>query len=120
MLWLDEQNYLRVDRGLRGAQEIAFEGCLANKDVIVGRGRLAVGDGRVLLRLERMGDRMRALCSADGEQWFSVGSVRFPVEAPLQVGLHAIGSIDRTIYRGAFADGTAIRVESFQITHGTG
>jgi regulation of enolase protein 1 (concanavalin A-like superfamily) len=67
------------------------------------------------LRLERVGERMRALCSADGEEWFSVGSITFPVQSPVQVGLHAIGHIDRTIYHGAYPLGTAIRFESFEL-----
>jgi hypothetical protein len=29
--------------------------------------------------------------------------------------MHAIGSIDRTIYRGAYPEGTAIRFESFRL-----
>jgi hypothetical protein len=41
--------------------------------------------------------------------------VAFPVEDPLQVGLHAIGHIDRSVYHGAYPDGTAIRFESFQL-----
>jgi tetratricopeptide (TPR) repeat protein len=116
LLWQDEENYLRLDRGTRGNHEISFQGCLANQDVIIGRGRLElVGSGRVFLRLERTDDRVRALCSADGESWFSVGHVAFPVEGPLQVGLHAIGMIDRTVYPGAYPDGTAIRFESFTL-----
>lgn len=58
---------------------------------------------------------MRALRSADGEAWFTVGQIGFPVEDPMQVGGHAIGSIDRAIYRGAVPHGTAIRFESFQL-----
>ncbi len=116
LLWKDKENYLRLDRGTRGNREISFQGCLANQDVILGRGRLAVGDEEpVLLRLERTDDRVDALCSADGEQWFSVGHVEFPAEGPLQVGLHAIGMIDRTIYHGAYPDGTAIRFKSFTL-----
>jgi hypothetical protein len=67
------------------------------------------------LRLERVGDRVNALCSADGESWFTVGHVAFPVQDPVQVGLHAIGNIDRSVYQGAYPDGTAIRFESFQL-----
>jgi DNA-binding SARP family transcriptional activator/tetratricopeptide (TPR) repeat protein len=116
LLWHDKENYLRLDRGTRGNREISFQGCLANQDVIIGRGRLELdGSERVLLRLERTDDRVRALCSADGESWFSVGHVGFPVEGPLQVGLHAIGLIDRTVYPGAYPDGTAIRFESFTL-----
>ena len=33
----------------------------------------------------------------------------------IKVGLPAIGNINRTIYRGAYPDGTAIRFESFQL-----
>jgi regulation of enolase protein 1 (concanavalin A-like superfamily) len=77
--------------------------------------RVSGSSGQVFLRLERVGDRVNALCSADGENWFTVGHVVFSVEDPLQVGLHAIGNIDRAVYRGAYPDGTAIRFESFQL-----
>jgi hypothetical protein len=133
VLWKDKENYLRLDRGTIGEHEILFAGCLENRDVAIGRGRLPFEESasqqvsksanrpigqpssRVFLRLERVGDRVDALCSADGENWFTVGGVAFPVEDPVQVGLHAIGSIDRATYRGAHPDGTAIRFESFQL-----
>jgi hypothetical protein len=93
--------------------------------VLIGRGQIPIDksadqqmgkpSGRVFLHLERAVDRVNALCSADGVSWFTVGHVAFPAEDPLQVGLHAIGNIDRTIYRGAYPDGTAIRFESFQL-----
>jgi hypothetical protein len=44
-----------------------------------------------------------------------VGHVEFLVEDPVQVGLHAVGNIDRTVYHGAYPDGTAIRFESFRL-----
>ena len=44
-----------------------------------------------------------------------MGHVTFPTEGPLQVGVHAIGKIDRTVYPGGYAKGTAIRFESFQL-----
>jgi hypothetical protein len=34
------------------------------------------------------------------------------------VGLHAIGAIDRTIYPGAYPDGTAIRFEASELNQG--
>jgi hypothetical protein len=58
---------------------------------------------------------VNALCSPDGERWFTVGHAEFPVEDPVEVGLHAIGSIDRTIYPGAYPEGTAIRFEVFEV-----
>jgi DNA-binding SARP family transcriptional activator/energy-coupling factor transporter ATP-binding protein EcfA2 len=121
LLWQDRKNWLRLDKGTWGEHEITFMGCLENQDVLIGRGRLSWkgkpldASGRVFLRLERIGGRVNAFCSADGKSWFVVGNVAFPVEKPVQVGLHAIGSIDRTIYHGAHPDGTAIRFESFQL-----
>jgi adenylate cyclase len=117
LLWKDETNYLRLDRGTRGKHEISFCGCLDNRDLLFGRGRLP-GE-RVFLRLERIGSRVSALCSADGGAWFAVGCVEFPAEDPVAVGLNAIGSIDRTLYPGAYPDGTAIRFERFELWMGT-
>ena len=48
--------------------------------------------GCPVLRLERAGDEVRALCSADGQQWYRVGQATFAADAPLLVGLHAIGT----------------------------
>jgi len=89
LLWKSKENYLRLDKGVAGEREILFGGCLANQDVVIGRGRLpahqqidrsAHQQGWVYLRLERVGDQVEALCSADGESWFTVGQVPFPVE----------------------------------------
>jgi adenylate cyclase len=113
LLWRDSQNYLRLDRGTRGRAEIAFSGCLENEDVLLGRGRLPAES--VYLRLERVGGRVNALCSADGRRWFTVGQAAFPEGDPVEVGLHAIGNIDRTIYPGAYPEGTAIRFACFDL-----
>jgi regulation of enolase protein 1 (concanavalin A-like superfamily) len=113
LLWKDKENFLRLDRGTRGPHEVSLQGCLGNQDVIIGRGRLPAE--RMILRLERQGSRVNALCSADGQSWFTVGYAEFPVEDPLEVGLHAIGAIDRTIYAGAYPEGTAIRIISFDL-----
>jgi hypothetical protein len=111
MLWEDEKNYLVLEHGHWGAADIAFRGCLDNEDRFLGRGRLP-GE-QVWLRLERQGSRVRTLCSADGEEWLTAGDVEFPRREGEQVGVHAIGMIDRTIYCGAFPAGTAIRFASF-------
>jgi tetratricopeptide (TPR) repeat protein len=136
LLWKDKQNYLRLDRGVFGEQEITLMGCVGNEDIVIGRGRLeSAGENRdrspelvrgspqqvegsvdrVFLRLEWVGGQVDGLCSADGANWFSVGRASFPVASPLQAGLHGIGNVDRTIYHGAYPDGTAIRFESFQL-----
>src|SRR5207249_1215835 len=113
LIWKERQNFLRLDRGTRGEHEISFTGCLENRDLVLGRGRLPAE--RVFLRLERLGDRVNALCSAEGQSWFTVGHVEFPSVDPVEVGLFAVGSIDRMIYPGAYPEGTAIHFESFQL-----
>ena len=69
----------------------------------------------ITLRLEVDADRVHAFCSLDGEQWYSVGHATFLVDDTVQVGVHAIGMIDRTIYHGAYPEGTAIRFTSFRM-----
>jgi adenylate cyclase len=124
LLWRNKEQYLRLDWGARGTHQVSLGGCLpgkqiatrmwpGEKDIIIGRGRL-VTDG-IFLRLERLGGWVRALCSGDGRHWFLVGQTTFPGEGALEVGLHAIGKIDRMIYPGAHPEGTAIRFESFEL-----
>jgi DNA-binding SARP family transcriptional activator/class 3 adenylate cyclase/tetratricopeptide (TPR) repeat protein len=115
LLWMDRRNYLRLDHGVFGKRDISLMGCVDNDDVVIGRGRLYGDSDRVHLCLERVGDRVNAYCSADDKQWYTVGQVTFPVDDPVLVGVHAIGNIDRTVYPGAYPDGTAIRFESFQM-----
>jgi hypothetical protein len=55
----------------------------------------------------------------DGEIWFTAGTVTFPAADPVQVGVHAIGQIDRSVYHGAYPDGTAVRFESFRLWEAT-
>jgi hypothetical protein len=111
MLWGDHQHYLVLEWGRWGAADLAFRGCLANVDRLFGRGRLS-GD-RHWLRLERRGHEIRALGSVDGQAWFCVGAVSWTAQGALQVGVHAIGSIERAIHPGAHTQGTATRFEHF-------
>jgi len=75
-----------------------------------------MGDGyQVTLQLEVSGDHVKVLCTLDGEQWYSVGHTTFPMDDTVQVGVHAIGMIDRTIHHGAYPDGTAIRFTDFRM-----
>jgi hypothetical protein len=113
-----------VDRGIRGEHEAAFDGCVDNRYLIIGRWHLSFDNaqdrpsdvsGRVFLRLERVGEPVNALCSANGEDWFTVGRAGVPIEDPIQIRLVAIRVIDLAFYHGAYAEGTAIRSESFTL-----
>jgi len=121
VLWVDPTNYLRLDRGLNGPNEMTLIGCLDDRDVILGRGRLppeptgpGVPDrlGRAWLRFEWRAGDLRALCSADGETWYTVGQVELPFDPNAQFGVYASGDVDRRIYQGAYPDGAALHFES--------
>ena len=122
LLWKSKEDYLWLEMGRYGTRDAAFGGCLKNRDLVIGRGRLpegsepgwAVGEP-VTLRLEISGDQVDALCSLNGEQWFSVGHATFPFDETVKVGVHAIGLIDRSIYHGAYPEGTAIRFTGFKL-----
>jgi regulation of enolase protein 1 (concanavalin A-like superfamily) len=94
--------------------EVTLMGCIHRQDVIVGRGRLRAA--QAYLRLERRGDQLRAFCSDNGEEWYTVGQVEFPIDERLEAGLYAIGNIDRMLHHGAFPDGTAIRFSDFSLS----
>lgn len=117
LLWKDEFNFLRLVWGSRGNREVSFDGCIDNETVIIGRGLLprCTSSPCVYLRLARQANKVRALCSRDGETWFSAGQIEFPVTDPLKIGLHAVGWIDRLIYPSPYPAGTAIHFESFSL-----
>jgi DNA-binding SARP family transcriptional activator len=118
LLWKDKKDFLRLDLGSMGANMLSFLGCVDNQDLIVGRGRLTAPEsrnGRILLRMDRIEDRVHAFCSINGAEWFTVGSIRFPTSPRLKIGLVAFGMTYPWLYPGAFAVGTAIRFESFTL-----
>ncbi len=112
ILWKDERNYVVLERGRWGASDVCLRACLKNEDQVIGRGRL-VSD-QLTLRLERVGNQVTGLCSNDGVHWQRVGLVDLSVADPVEVGIHAIGEIDRSIDNGAFPEGTAMRFAVFE------
>jgi DNA-binding SARP family transcriptional activator len=115
LIWKDRYNYIQLERGKYGRQDIAFKACLDNRDQFLGHGRLSAEV--TYMRLERLDNGVRALCSADGQRWFYVGKTEFPVSGAVEVGVFASGWIDRTIYFGAFPDGAVLHFDSFQVWH---
>jgi DNA-binding SARP family transcriptional activator/regulation of enolase protein 1 (concanavalin A-like superfamily) len=108
LLWQDKANYLRLTWGELDAESVALAGSLENRNLVIGRGSLR-HEGAITLRLERRGDMVRALCSADEREWFGVGEMTFTAHAAQVVGLHAIGAIDRMVWPGAYPEGTTMR-----------
>jgi len=114
LLWADRRNWLILIAGARGERQVAYVAQIDGRIATIGRGLLPASD-QVVLRLERTGARVDALCSVDGERWFTVGHVAFSAPDSLQVGLYAIGSFARVFRPGAHRDGTAIRFSSFDL-----
>ncbi len=115
----NDTNIVRLVWGTRGVRDVSFEGCIDETDLIVGRGLVPESDsGKVWLRLERVEDQVRGLSSSDGMHWYNIGQVDLTADDPVEVGIHAVGWIDRVIYPGDYTGGTVIRFESFQVYKG--
>ncbi|MCX6113383.1 MAG: DUF1349 domain-containing protein, partial [Proteobacteria bacterium] len=108
LIWKDRYNYVCFTKGIKGQHQYSFDGYSNNKEIDKGRGFLPTNDNNeTYLRLERSGDEFTSYCSIDGENWFTCGKITLPMEDPIQVGIHAIGMIDRTIYCGEYKEGNA-------------
>jgi regulation of enolase protein 1 (concanavalin A-like superfamily) len=115
LLWRDKENYLHLARDSLGDHALFFSGYVDDQRVNIGRGQLAADAKQIWLRLERTGDRVRALCSADGREWFTVGQSRFPADDPVQAGVYLVSWIDREVFLGPHPEGTAIRFPSLAL-----
>ncbi|MEK7397959.1 MAG: DUF1349 domain-containing protein, partial [Candidatus Poribacteria bacterium] len=116
LIWKDKNNFIRFEKGTHGKREMHLEGCVNGKYRVAGRGLLPTSDNdETYLRLERSGDEFSSYCSVDGENWFTCGKMTLPMEDPIQIGIHAIGMIDRTIYCGEYKEGTATLFRNFRI-----
>ena len=115
-MWKDTDTFLRFGTSSISGHEFSLHGWLNMIWQISGRGYLEeTQDGSVYLRLERSGDQISAYCSGDGKNWFTCGNLEFPSGDPIQVGIYAIGAIDRTVYCGSYKDGTATLFRNFRI-----
>ena len=115
VLWRDREDFLCLTWGFGGPGGVVLRGCIDGEDVIVGRGWLPGAREQAHLRMERRDGSVRALCSADGELWYQVGEIRWEVPEPVQAGMHATGDIDRLVYPGRYAEGTAIEFRDVRV-----
>jgi len=107
LVWQNEKNWLCLEIGTRGKEEIIFRGFLDNHDMVFGRGRITQV-GTTYLRLEKHGYHVAAFCSLDGENWMLAGNTHIPSSEPVFPGIHANGHINRLIYPGEYQQGTSI------------
>jgi regulation of enolase protein 1 (concanavalin A-like superfamily) len=91
LVWQDEWHFARLVMHHTGTERrraaVALDGCVAGQFRGIGRGYC---DRQPMwLRVERVGDELRGLCSADGEHWLGCGSMRMPQREEEVVGLAA-------------------------------
>jgi len=100
LVWKDERNYICLERGSfgigkatsdqYGKDEIRLLGSVDGNWDHFGRGML-VSDV-IYMRIERIDDTLSAYCCQDGENWLTCGEMSFPVDDPIQVGIHVKGN----------------------------
>jgi hypothetical protein len=112
-IWQDEDHFFHLEKGSLGKEDLTFKGCAGSRAMIFGRGRLR--SEATWLRMERDEGVVRALCSPNGQEWFSLGEARVDLAEALETGIYCSGWIDRSYYHGAFPQGAAIRFDSFQL-----
>jgi len=91
LVWKDERNFIRFEKGLHGEHEIGFSSNIDGDWQYYGRGLLV--SLVTYLRLERSNNTFRAYCSRDGASWMTCGDMNFSAEDPIQIGIHAIGNV---------------------------
>jgi regulation of enolase protein 1 (concanavalin A-like superfamily) len=115
LLWRDEQNFIRLELETHTSERLVvhLDACVAGRYWGVGWGPCPRRP--LWLRLERDGEEIRGLCSVDGENWLTCGSLQLPVGEREQIGLSAIRR-DRgahawfdsfEVWRGAIAPANA-------------
>jgi len=114
-IWKDDKNYICFERGESDPYGFWFLGYINGKGKMVGRGLLPEESEFTYMRLERNGSEISAYCSIDNENWLTCGKLSFPIDDPIQVGIYAIGMIDRTIYCREYREGTAMLFRNFKI-----
>ena len=121
LVWKDRDNFLRFEIGVHGQHEVRLHGYVGGKYQVAGRGLLSSGrDKEIYLRLERTGEQFPAYCSVEcgstlPQNWLTCGKLTLPLNDPIQIGIHDIGMIDRTIYCGSFKDGTTTLFRRFRL-----
>jgi S1-C subfamily serine protease/regulation of enolase protein 1 (concanavalin A-like superfamily) len=94
VLWQDQNNYLRIERAVRGrkgrivvSNEVLVEVCKNGKPA--GTFNATVQDGPMYVRVARVNGALLCMFSTNGRQWVSLKRLAFPFPDKVQVGLTA-------------------------------
>lgn len=111
LLWASEDEYAFIGKWFRANRDVRTVTCAGGDPGMVGRGLLPTGD-RLHLRLEYDGERVRTLCSEDGETWLLSAEEPFVPSAPMQIGVYADGDYDVEWVATTFTDFRVFRPTS--------
>jgi adenylate cyclase len=102
LLWAAPGHNLTFGRAFPAVHEVNLAVCRQGRSETIGRGYLDGGD--LHLRLERLGERVIALCSNDGRQWHCCGETGFSTPDGLEIGLYvacpALLTVSEARFRG--------------------
>jgi len=88
VVWKDKENFIRFERGTWGYDTIILQKC--EEGLFQHLGDWFFRGNPIHLRLERMGEKFKALYGFDGEKWNECSQFEFKVNDPVKVGLHAV------------------------------
>ncbi|MFC1712848.1 DUF1349 domain-containing protein [Candidatus Poribacteria bacterium] len=88
LVWKDERNFIRFDRGTWGNDTIILQ--KREGGLFQHLGDWSFSGNPVYLRLERNKAEIKALYSSNGEAWNECIQFTFQVDDPLKVGMHAV------------------------------
>ena len=88
VVWKDKENFIRFERGTWGYDTIILQKC--EEGLFQHLGDWFFRGNPIYLRLERRGDKFKALYSVNGENWNECSQFELRVDDPLKVGLHAV------------------------------
>ena len=125
LVWKNMSMFVRFDRGRDGKRHIWLRACVERKKsgegysigYIVAGSRLLPRDAAdlVYMRLERIGSDFSFYCSSDGKNWLKHETMELEIDDPVQIGIYANGTFDRTLYCGEFREGTATLFRDFRL-----
>ena len=88
VVWKDKENFIRFERGTWGYDTIILQKCEGG--LFQHLGDWFFRGNPIYLRLERRGEKFKALYGVDGENWNECSQFDLRINDPVKVGLHAV------------------------------
>lgn len=113
LIWKDKCSFIRFEKGVMSPDRVSIGGYSGGKWQLTGQGLMKTHS--TYMRVERSESQFNAFCSMDGENWMKCGIIDLEVDDPLQVGIYALGYIDRAFCYEEYREGTATLFKNFRL-----